>query len=132
MARRALPVGPGPVAGLEGGHKALWDEYKSAQERARQAIGTNGDRLRRKRNLADYDLSYAGADVAECSVGQSGSAPHSGAPSSLDARSKLRHCLPVKWARSTSRSFPSGRSRAGGGAGHRFGDQVEDLGHLSG
>lgn len=66
LARRSLPVEPGPVASFDGEHKALWDEYKSAQERARRAIGTNGDRMRRKRNLADYEIAYSDAahDVA--------------------------------------------------------------------
>ncbi len=39
-------------------HKAMWDKYRGAAGQRYKSIGTIGDRLRRRRNKADYDDEF--------------------------------------------------------------------------
>ena len=41
-------------------HQRVWDEFKESGDRSRKKIGYNGDRLKDKRESADYDYVFEG------------------------------------------------------------------------
>jgi uncharacterized protein (UPF0332 family) len=43
-------------------HVFVWSTYRNASDRRRVSVGTEGDRLRRKRNRADYDDEFSGLE----------------------------------------------------------------------